>query len=97
MSYDNEAIARNSYHTAEGNVLDIPGWVGSFTEDGVFNNVTGEESYRGEHLKDIVITFAKMFPDVHRELYRVNVMGTSWPLSWPFKGPFAARWKRPPA
>jgi hypothetical protein len=23
----------------------------------VFNNVTGEESYRGEHLKDIVLTF----------------------------------------
>jgi len=32
--------------------------------------------YRGEHLKDVVVTFANMFPDVHRELYRVNVMGT---------------------
>ena len=75
MTYDNEAIIRNAYHTAEGNVLDLPGWTGSFTEDGVFNNVSGEASYRGEHLKDVVITFAKMFPDVHRELYRVNVMG----------------------
>src|ERR1700719_3620713 len=75
LTYDNEAIVRNAYHTAEGNVLDIPGWVGSFTEDGVFNNVSGEASYRGEHLKDAVITFAKMFPDIHRELYRVNVMG----------------------
>jgi hypothetical protein len=75
MTYDNEAIVRNAYHTAEGHVLDIPGWIGSFTEDGVFNNISGEESYRGEHLKDIVITFAKMFPDVHRELHRVNVMG----------------------
>jgi hypothetical protein len=75
MTYDNEAIVRNAYHTAEGNVLDIPGWIGSFTEDGVFNNVSGEASYRGEYLKDVVITFAKMFPDVHRELYRVNVMG----------------------
>ncbi len=44
MRYDNEAIVRNAYHTAEGNVLDIPGWVGSFTEDVVFNNITGEES-----------------------------------------------------
>jgi hypothetical protein len=43
MSYDNEAIVRNAYHTAEGNVMDIPGWAGSFTEDGVFNNVSGEE------------------------------------------------------
>jgi hypothetical protein len=54
MNYDNEAIVRNACHTAEGNVLDIPGWIDSFTEDGVFNNVTGEESYRGEHLKDVV-------------------------------------------
>ena len=77
MTYDNEAIARNAYHTAEGNVLDIPGWIDSFTEDGVFNNVTGEESYRGEHLKDIVIAFAKMFPDVHHELYRVMSWETS--------------------
>ena len=62
MSYDNEAIVRNAYHTAEGNVLDIPGWAYSFTDDGVFNNVTGEESYRGEHLKDIVITLQRCFP-----------------------------------
>ena len=32
MNYDNAAIVRNAYHTAEGNVLDIPGWIGSFTE-----------------------------------------------------------------
>jgi hypothetical protein len=77
VTYDNEAIVRNAYHTAEGKVLDIPGWIGSFTEDGVFNNVTGEESYRGEHLKHIVIAFAKMFPDVHHELYRVMSWATS--------------------
>jgi hypothetical protein len=75
VTYDNEAIVRNAYHTAEGNVLDIPGWIDSFTEDGVFNNVTGEESYRGEHLKEVVIALGQMFPDVHRELHRVNVMG----------------------
>jgi hypothetical protein len=57
MPYNNEAIVRNAYHTAEGKLHDIAGWIGSFTEDGVFNNVSGEESYRGEHLKDVVITF----------------------------------------
>ena len=97
MSYDNEAIVRNAYHTAEGNVLDLPGWTGSFTEDGVFNNISGEESYRGEHLKDIVIAFAKMFPDVHRELHRVNVMGDVVAIELSIQGTFAARWKRPPA
>jgi hypothetical protein len=96
MTYDNEAIVRNAYHTAEGHVLDIPGWIGSFTEDGVFNNVTGEESYRGEHLKDVVITFANMFPDGSPRTLpgqchgrrRRHRAGHSRILS---------RWKRPPA
>jgi len=97
MNYDNEAIVRNAYHTAEGNVLDIPGWIDSFTEDGVFNNVTGEESYRGENIKDVVIAFGQMFPDVHRKLHGSMSWATSSRLSCPFKEPFAARWKRPPA
>ena len=95
MSYDNEAIVRNAYHTAEGNVLDIPGWVGSFTKDGVFNNVSGEESYRGEHLKDIVIRFAKMFPDVHRELHRVNVIGEVVAIELSIQGTFRGPMETP--
>src|SRR6266404_2608568 len=95
MTYDNEAIVRNAYHTAEGNVLNIPGWIGSFTEDGVFNNVSGEASYRGEHLKDVVITFAKMFPDVHRELYRVNVMGDVVAIELAIQGTFRGPMETP--
>ena len=95
MTYDDEAIVRNAYHTAEGNVLDIPGWICSFTEDGIFNNVTGEESYRGEHLKDIVITFAKMFPDVHRELYRVNVIGDVVAIELSIQGTFRGPMETP--
>ena len=48
---DNEAIVRRTYHTAEGNVLDIAGWVGSFTEDGVFNNVILAVNARQQILK----------------------------------------------
>ena len=94
MTYDNEAIVRNAYHTAEGNVLDIPGWIGSFTEDGVFNNVTGE-SYRGEHLKDVVIAFGQMFPDVHRELHRVNVMGDVVAIELSTQGTFRGLMETP--
>ena len=101
MTYDNEAIVRNAYHTAEGNVPDIPGWIGSFTEDGVFNNVSGEASYRGEHLNDVVITFANMFPDVHRELYRVNVMddvvAIELAIQGTFRGPMETPARRDPA
>src|SRR6266576_4029034 len=95
MTCDNEAIVRNAYHTAEGNVLDIPGWIGSFTEDGVFNNVTGEESYRGEHLRDVVIAFGQMFPDVHRELHRVNLMGDVVAIELSIQGTFRGPMETP--
>ena len=95
MNYDNEAIVRNAYRAAAGTTLDIPGWVGSFTEDGVFNNVSGQESYRGEHLGDIVITFAKMFPDVHRELYRINVMGDVVAIELAIQGTFRGAMETP--
>ena len=82
MAYDNEAIVRHAYHTAEGSVLDVAGFVGSFAEDGVINlghsgsrDVGGLESYRGEKLGDLVVSVAKYYPDVHRELHRVNVLG----------------------
>jgi len=95
MAHDNEAIVRNAYHTAEGTVLDIPGWIGSFTEDGVFNDLPGEESYRGEHLKNVVINFAKMFPDVHRELYRVNVIGDVLAIELAIQGTFRGPMETP--
>jgi ketosteroid isomerase-like protein len=75
MTYDNEAIVRHAYHTAEGNVLDVAGFIGSFAEDGVLNDVVAQESYRGQQLGDIVLRMAKLLPDVHRELQRVTVLG----------------------
>ncbi len=58
MTYDNEAIVRHTYHTAEGNVLDVGEFVGSFAEDGMINmghagqefGGVGQESYRDEVL-----------------------------------------------
>jgi hypothetical protein len=37
MTYDNEAIVQHAYHTAEGSVLNVAGFVGSFANDGVIN------------------------------------------------------------
>lgn len=37
MTSDNEAIVRHAYHTAEGSVLDVAGFVGGFAADGVIN------------------------------------------------------------
>jgi ketosteroid isomerase-like protein len=96
MTYDNEAIVRHAYHTAEGDVLDVAGFVGSFAEDGVINlghaglehSGVGQESYRGEQLGDLVLFVAKLFPDVHRELHRVNVLGDTVAVELSIQGTF---------
>jgi hypothetical protein len=98
MTYDNEAIVRHAYHTAEGSVLDVAGFVSSFAEDGVINlgwsgqgkRPAGQdqESYRGEHVGDLVLSIAKLFPDVHRELHRVNVLGDMVAIEVSIQGTF---------
>jgi ketosteroid isomerase-like protein len=96
MTYDNEAIVRHAYHTAEGDVLDVAGFVGSFAEDGVINlghagvelNGVGQESFRGEHVGELVLRIAKLFPDVHRELHRVNVLGDTVAVELSIQGTF---------
>jgi ketosteroid isomerase-like protein len=96
MTYDNEAIVRHAYHTAEGSVLDVAGFVGSFAADGVMNlghagiepSGVGQESYRGEPLGEVVLRIAKLFPDVHRELHRVNVLGDTVAVELSIQGTF---------
>src|SRR6266581_6963937 len=86
----------HAYHTAEGNVLDVAGFVGSFANDGVINlwhagiepGGVVQESYRGEHLGELVLRIAKLFPDVHRELHRVNVLGDTVAVEVSIQGTF---------
>src|SRR4051812_20169040 len=74
--YDNEAIVRHAYRTAEGSVLDVPGFVALFAKGGVINlghagvepTPAGALTYRGDHLGDLLLSVAKYLPDVHREL-----------------------------
>ena len=70
-----EEIVRAAYRTAEWNVLDLEAWRNAFTEDGVFNDIANRGSYTGERLGDVVTYMAGLFPDVHRELLRVNDAG----------------------
>jgi ketosteroid isomerase-like protein len=88
MTYDNEAIVRRAYRAAEGDVLDVAGFTGSFAEDGVFNDIVGQESYRGEQLGDVLLRMAKLLPDVHRELHRVTVHGDVVSIELSIQGTF---------
>jgi ketosteroid isomerase-like protein len=73
MALDNEQIVRKAYQTAEDKDLD--GWIAAFTSDGTFTDESVGVTYRGPELSVPVVNYARGFPDMHRELYRLYVSG----------------------
>ncbi|GGP73880.1 ester cyclase [Saccharothrix coeruleofusca] len=71
----NEEIVREAYRLSEGNVLDGQGFRALFTEDGTFNDVPNSQTFRGDEIPQALAGFASVFPDVHRELLEVRVLG----------------------
>jgi predicted ester cyclase len=74
---NNEQIIRRAYELAEK--VDVKGWVECFTPDGTFTDMSIGVTYRGPDgptgLGKTVEVYAKAFPDMHRELYRVFSVG----------------------
>jgi ketosteroid isomerase-like protein len=95
MPTDAETVVRQAYHAAEGSVLDVQGFIDLFTADGVFNNIVAGESYRGEHLGDLVVFMGKLAPDVHRELRRFHVMGNVVAVELSIQGTFTGPFETP--
>ena len=93
MTTDAEALVRRAYHLAEGNVMDVRGFMDLFADDGMVN--AGGQSYRGEHLGDLVVSLAKLAPDVHRELHRVHTMGNLVPVELSIRGTFSGPFETP--
>jgi ketosteroid isomerase-like protein len=69
----NEQTIRRAYQIAEAK--DLKGWVDAFTPDGTFTDESLGLTYRGPELAQTVAVYAKAFPDMHRELYRVFATG----------------------
>ncbi|MFE6894414.1 nuclear transport factor 2 family protein [Streptomyces sp. NPDC057694] len=69
----NEKFIRSAYQVAE--VQDLPGWIDCFTKEGTFTDMSVGVTYRGKDVAQPVETYAKAFPDMHRELYDVYVQG----------------------
>ena len=92
---DVEAIVRQAYRAAEGDVLDVQGFVDLFAEDGVFNNIVAGEVYRGEHLGDLVVFMGQLAPDVHREMHRFHVMGNVVAVELSIRGTFTGPFPTP--
>src|SRR5215470_10820510 len=93
MTTDTEALVRRAYHLAEGNVMDVRGFMDLFAADGMIN--AGGESYRGEHLGDLVVSLGKLAADVHRELHRVHAMGNLVAVELSIRGTFTGPFETP--
>jgi len=64
----------------------------------VFNGiggVSGQESYRGEQVGDVVVWMGKLLPDVHRDLHRVNVLGDVVAIELSIRGTFLGPFETP--
>jgi len=74
---NNEQIIRQAYALAEK--VDVKGWTECFTPDGTFTDMSIGVTYRGPDgptgLGKTVEVYAKAFPDMHRELYRLFGIG----------------------
>jgi len=93
MATEAEALVRRAYHLAEGNVMDVRGFMDLFAADGMVN--AGGQSYRGEHLGDTVVSLGKLAADVHRELHRVHAMGNLVAVELSIRGTFSGPFETP--
>lgn len=93
MTTDAEALVRRAYQLAEGNVMDVQGFMDLFAGDGVIN--AGGLSYRAEHLGDLVVSLAKLAPDVHRELHLVHAIGNLVAVELSIQGTFTGPFETP--
>ncbi|MEU2624966.1 nuclear transport factor 2 family protein [Streptomyces sp. NPDC007157] len=67
-------VVRRAYRYAED--VDVTGWVRSFTDDGTFLDNNISHTLRGwNELGWPVQSIARAFPDMHRELDQVHVVG----------------------
>ncbi len=71
----NEEVVREAYRLAEGAVTDGPGFRALFTEDGTFNDIPNGLTFSGEQIPLALAGLASAFPDIHRELLQVHVLG----------------------
>ena len=98
VTTDTEALVRRAYHLAEGDALDVQGFMDLFAEDGVLNGIGGVEgqtSLRGEQLGGLILFLGRFLPDVHRELKQITVNGDVVSIQLSIQGTFLGAFETP--
>ena len=74
---NNEQLIRRTYEVAEK--VDLKAFVDCFTPDGTFTDMSINVTYRGAEgplgIPATVANYAKAFPDMHREVYKMWSIG----------------------
>lgn len=76
MTMTNEEAIRHLYHVAEAKYEDLQAFVACYTKDGEFVDMSSGTRFRGpSELGKTVSVFSKAFPDMHREIHLLYVVG----------------------
>lgn len=71
----NESVIHTLYAAAEAEAKDTDKFISLFSEDGYFLDVSPAKKYYGHDVGEPVDAFDSAFPDMHRELFDLNVNG----------------------
>jgi hypothetical protein len=80
--------------------MNVAEFASLFADDGVINlahagmEPLGLESWRGDQLGELVTSIATYYPDVHRELHRVNALGDMVAVELSIQGTFLGPTRR---
>ncbi|MFG2959510.1 nuclear transport factor 2 family protein [Streptomyces sp. NPDC048291] len=91
----NLAVVLRDYYVAEGSHIDVPTFVDSFAEDGVFNDMVAGRAYRGDALGTVLPYMKGLFSDVHRDLKRITVNGDVISIELSIDGTFDGQLRTP--
>jgi ketosteroid isomerase-like protein len=73
--HTNEVIIRELYAVAEGDRMDMEAFVAAFGDDGTMTDIPAGATLRGKAIGDYLGALTEAFPDIHRELFSIDVMG----------------------
>ncbi|MGF7153490.1 ester cyclase [Novosphingobium gossypii] len=71
MTDDIQTI-KDLYAGAEGNSLDLAGFLSCFSDDGYVRNVPAQIDFRGRDIALVASGMADAFPDIHREIFSIS-------------------------
>ena len=75
MMTDHQYTIQKLYASAEAATLDINTFLSCFGKDGYARNVPAQMDFRGSEIALVASGMAKAFPDIHREIFSIDVSG----------------------